>query len=437
MAHIDSFDSRDPFRPPTLLSLLPLLALLWAATARGDEAPAAAPSPAPGTEESTKKKVASVIGKNVVDNDKDRVHLGPLYPSLAIVSAGASVAPMVQLWQRDLGGSGLDVHGAASYSIRQYQFYALRVGRLPHHGTGPPSLTTSSDRLYPLRDVERLSGADNKLDLYVAYRHRDYPEEDFYGLGRDSLERDRTDFRLRDDLVELVGGWHFSPQLGVIASVGLQQTSLGAGRDAAFPDLPSRFDEAAAPGLAGPPRQLVLMTGALWDRRDEPGNPHRGTLLLASLSRFEDRRGDTHDFTRTATEGRLYVPLGSRRHVLAARAVASFDRPDDGARVPFYMQSSLGGSHVLRGYPAFRFRADKLAALSTEYRFEVVPRLELAAFYDLGQVAPVGTALRLSHPLSGWGGGVRFKSAHRVLARFDVARSAEGTRYLVKLGPAW
>jgi len=38
---------------------------------------------------------------------------------------------------------------------------------------------------------------------------------------------------------------------------------------------------------------------------------------------------------------------------------------------------------------------------------------------------------------TGWGGGVRYKSKRRVLARFDVAYSPEGTRYLVKFGPSF
>jgi outer membrane protein assembly factor BamA len=50
------------------------------------------------------------------------------------------------------------------------------------------------------------------------------------------------------------------------------------------------------------------------------------------------------------------------------------------------MQSALGGSHLLRGFHSLRFRDEKLLGGSAEYRFEVVPKVELAAFYDIGNV---------------------------------------------------
>jgi outer membrane protein assembly factor BamA len=440
MAHTDSFDTRDPFRPPPLLSLFPLLALLWAAAARGEEPPAPAPSPSPAPADDrgyVQKKIDSLFEDEGPNGEAKRVHWGPLYPSVVSLSAGAGLGPMLQFWQPDVAGSGLDFQAGASYSVRQYQFYAVRLGRVPRIRGGKSSFSTSSDRFFPLGDIERLSGASNRIDLFVDYRFREYPREDFYGVGRDTALEDHTDFQLRDHVVELATGYHFSPRFALTARAGLIRTSLGPGRDSAVPDLPTRFDDLSAPGLGQPPDELVLTAGMLADLRDEPGNPHRGAVFIAGLSRFDDRHGHDFEFTRAAADARVYLPLGSHRHVLAARAMGSFDRPDAGARVPFYLQSSLGGSQVLRGYPAYRFREDRLVAFSAEYRFEVIPKLELAAFFDAGQMAPLGAGLRLSDPLTGWGVGVRLKSTRRVLFRFDVAHSREATRYLVKLGPSF
>ena len=58
-------------------------------------------------------------------------------------------------------------------------------------------------------------------------------------------------------------------------------------------------------------------------------------------------------------------------------------------------------------------------------------------FYDAGQVAQERSGLSFGDLETGWGGGVRIKSARKVLFRFDVARSREDTRYLVKLGPSF
>jgi surface antigen Omp85-like protein len=451
MAHDDFSGTRPRFRTTHLFTVL--TCFVWAVVAPADEPPAppanapqeisdSTPPDAPDDENGdgfVKRRFRSVFGDDHTNGNGEgaRPHWGPLYLSPTIVSTGSSVGPRLELWQPDLAGSGLDVHAAAAYSVRQYAYYGLRLGRLPRRHGGPPALSTASDRFAPLTDIERLSGVESRFDLYAGYRHRDYPEEDFYGIGLGTSDDDRTDYRLRDDFVELVAAYHFSPRFALTARGGLLRTSLGAGRDAAFPDLASRFDDATAPGLGHPPDEVILTAGLLADLRDEPGNPHRGTLLTAGLSRYQDTSGGAFEFTRAAVDVRLYVPLGTHRHVIATRALASFDWPDAGSRVPFYLQSSLGGSQVLRGYPAFRFRDDRLVALSAEYRWELLSKLELAAFYDAGQVAPETSDLRLADLRTGWGAGVRLKSRRDVLLRFDVARSREATRYLIKLSPAF
>lgn len=123
--------------------------------------------------------------------------------------------------------------------------------------------------------------------------------------------------------------------------------------------------------------------------------------------------------------------------MIATRALVSADWPDAGDSVPFYQQSMLGCTHLLRGYPSFRFRDHALAAFSAEYRFEAIPKLELALFHDAAQVAESVSALRLSDWKWSWGGGARLKTKHRTLVRFEVAHSRETTRYIVKTTPAF
>jgi hypothetical protein len=408
-----------------------LLALLAARSSVGADDPASDSPGSPSASGAGNGETEPIAGE-----EEDRP-FGPFYPSLTVLSAGAGIGPMLEIWQRDLAGSGLGVHAAAGYSIRQYQHYALRFGRLPRRESGPPSFSTSSDRFFPLNELERLSGVQSRFDLFAGYRYRDYTEEDFYGIGPGARLEDRADFRLRDHWVELVTALHLSPRFALTARAGLLRTSLGAGRDDAFRDLPSRFGELSAPGWRRSPEELVLTAGLLADLRDDRANPHAGALLIASLTRFEDRDGGRFEFTRAAGDVRLFLPLFSRRHVLATRAIASFDRPDAGGSVPFYLQSSLGGSHVLRGYPAFRFRDENVVAFSAEYRFEPFEKLELALFCDAGQVAVDTSELGIGEMRSGCGGGIRLKSTRRVVFRFDVAHSREATRYLFKLGPSF
>lgn len=394
-------------------------------------------SSTPGSANGLKDKLASALHDDQDETHQGRPHWGPLYPSITVVSSGASVGPELQLWFQDLGGSHLDFRIAGVYSLRQYQYYTAQFGLLPQPRLGPPSLATSTTGIYPLDHLAKLSTIENHFVLYGSFRYRDYPQEDFFGQGLDSLVQAHTDFAMRDRLFEAVTGYHFSPRFALNFRAGLLHTSLAPGTDAALPQLEARFDSVEVPGLADPPEELMLTAGAMADLRDAPGNPHAGSLLMASVTRFADRDAGLFDFVRAAGEARFYLPLFSRKHVIAARALLSADSPDAGSSVPFYLQQSLGGSHVLRGYPPFRFRDDAVAAVSAEYRFEPVSRVELAAFYDAGVVAESVSALDGSHRKTSWGGGIRLKSKRSVLFRFDVARSPETTRYLVMTSPAF
>src|SRR5262245_18483281 len=287
-----------------------------------------------------------------------RAHWGPLYPSITVVSSGASLGPELQLWFQDLGGSHFDFRVAGTYSLRQYQYYTAQFGLLPQPSHGPPSLATSSTGIYPLAQLEKLSAIENHFVLYASYRYRDYPQEDFFGTGFDSLAQAHTNFAMRDRLAEAVTGYHFSPRFALNFRAGLLHTSLGPGTDSALPQLAAHFDTLALPGLADPPEEVILSAGGIADLRDAPGHPHSGSLLMASISRFQDRDQGLYDFVRGAGDARVYLPLFSHKHVIAARALLSSDSPDAGSSVPFYLQQSLGGSHLLRGYPSFRFRDD-------------------------------------------------------------------------------
>jgi surface antigen Omp85-like protein len=429
------------------LLLIPLvcIGLAWVGTANAnsEDPPPQEGSETPNPPDSgatSKGGLESVVSDDQDDNkdgDGGRLHWGPLYPSITVVSSGASVGPELQLWLPNLGASPLDFHVGGIYSIRHYQHYTAQFGLLPERRHGPPSFATSSTSIYPLAPIERLAGAENHFVLYGSYRYRDYPEEDFYGVGFDTPREDHTNFGLRDHLFEAVTGYHFSPRFAVTVRAGLLETSLGLGKDSALAQLSTRFDSLTAPGFGDPPEHVILTTGAIADLRDQLNNPHKGALFMVGLSRFEDRHGGPFEFTRAAGDARFYVPLFTPKHVIAARALVSSDWPDAGSRVPFYLQSMLGGSRLLRGYPSFRFRDDALTAFSVEYRFEPISKLELALFYDAGQVAESFSALDLADLKTAWGGGIRIKSKHRMLLRFDVARSRETTRYLVKTSPAF
>jgi outer membrane protein assembly factor BamA len=204
-----------------------------------------------------------------------------------------------------------------------------------------------------------------------------------------------------------------------------------------FPVTQDLFDDREAPGLARQPDFLVLNWGLFLSFTDTPGNPHAGGVLGVSVSRFDERAGSEFDFTRLSIDARHYLPLGSRQRVLATRFFGSFDDPGQSGRVPFYLQTTLGGAAALRGWPEFRFRDANAVYFSAEYRWEPAPAFEIALFHDAGKVYPTGAGFSFRQFERSTGIGFRFKTARRTILRFDIGRSREGARLQFRFGPAF
>lgn len=417
--------------PPARRLLLAIGALVFVGLA--GSAGAAGDEPAQKRPGLLTRKVRAFLAD--VDDDKRGLRFGPFTPGMEVVSSGGGLATTLHFWTPDIAGSGFDIHAAASYSIYHYQHYELQMGLMPHAENGMPRSERGSNALFPLSDLEKTASAPG-FNLYASAQRRDYPREDFYGLGPSSLEENHSDYRRKDGLYEGVVRFRVS-RLSLMGRAGWLETSIAPGRDSAIPDTSVTFDQQRAPGLGQSPDFLHFSAGAWFEGRADPAHPHRGVSIGLAVSRFDDRRGRAFQFNRVAVDLREYVPLGSRRHVIALRQVGAFDHPDEGSRVPFYLQSTLGGSQFLGGFASSRFRDENLVALLAEYRFELRPKVELALIYGAGQVSPSLDALTFDRMRHSYGVGVRLKSPRRVRLRFDVLHGVEGTHVQVKFGPSF
>jgi hypothetical protein len=357
------------------------------------------------------------------------------YPRVRSLASGSRLAPVLRFWQPDIKGSSLSVQASAAYSPVGYELYDFQAGRLPHRGHELPPPSTRGDDVYELGALEK-SGID-RLILYTSLRYRHQPRDSYYGLGQDTLLSDRTSFLYQDASYELVTGWQFTPRLVATARLGYLQAFTTDGEDDDFPTISQRFDDTTAPGLARQPDFYKLAGLVLFDARDRPFNPHRGGMVALALARFDDRGGEEFRYGQASLDARGYVSLGSPQRVLAARALAVLDRAADGSRVPFYFQDALSNSHTMRGYPIFRFRAEKLLSLQAEYRWEAVPALELAIIADAGRVFRPDEDVSLDGIRGSMGVGLRVKSFDEVLLRLDAAWGTEGGRFYVRFGPSF
>jgi hypothetical protein len=366
----------------------------------------------------------------------NKLNLYGFYPRIQGIAQGSRNGLGVRFWQPDIDGSRISASGSVFLDLNKYQYYDFVLGRIAHRPDGGfPERTVKTDDVFELGQIHVRRRSDT-FTLAGLVRYEDYTQLNYYGLGNDSSPDNRTDYRTRDATAGLAVGWRFR-HLGLVARGGFLQTKLLPGTKDDVPSTEQVFDDATAPGLAAAPDFWWISGQAVWDRRDVAFNPRNGIFLAAQVSRYEDEGSGGFAFSRFGADARGYVALGSPQRVLALRVLYGNENADAGARVPFYLQEFLGGSHTLRGYPSFRFRGTDSLLLQAEYRWEPTPALEFAGYVDSGEVAASTSDLRLSDFRTSYGVGLRIKTWQAVFVRMDLAWSEEGTHFRFRFSQAW
>jgi hemolysin activation/secretion protein len=105
--------------------------------------------------------------------------------------------------------------------------------------------------------------------------------------------------------------------------------------------------------------------------------------------------------------------------------------------VPYFLMPDLGGSHTLRGYPAWRFRDRNRVLLTGEYRWTAGPFVDMALFLDAGKVAPRARDLDLRGFTKTYGLGMSLHTPLSTVTRIEVARTPEGTSLVFSFSPSF
>ncbi len=325
------------------------------------------------------------------------------YPKLGSLSVSSGFAYGVGFRDRDLfdNKGTLDIWTAAS--IQRYWGLEARM-------------------TFP-----RLAGRRVRLEAWAA--HRDSPRENFFGLGPDSARGDRSDYAIRTtNAGALVGVRPVAPLLFGGAAEYLRPR-VGRGTNGRFPGIEDLFAPDTLPGRESHVDFLRTAAFVEVDYR-EPRNARRGGWYRVDVSRYDDRTGHRHSFTRTDVDLQQFVGVLHDRRVLAARLFVSTSETADGQVMPFYLMPALGGNDTLRGFRAQRFRGPHAILLQGEYRWEIWSGLDAALFYDAGKVADRRADLNLSDLESDYGIGFRFNTNSGVILRVDAAFGSRDGRHL-------
>ena len=337
--------------------------------------------------------------------------------------------------------------GFFSYTTEGQQSYVLRWRRWLKHMDVPEGGVLQEERSFV-----RAGGGYRKT---LTRR--------FFGIGPSTEEDDETSFTdevaffdiglskslegaLEDVVIDLgvLGEAHWLTRGRAGGVPSTHEPALAGG----FPEL---FREADGVGLGW------LRLGVRWDTRDSQRNAYRGTALAArvdaALAQSEGKVGAIYSlsadhiipvwpiFHDGGSEDEEHPPTDSFALHLESR-LSSGD-------LPFFARPSLGGSRLLRGYIAGRWRDDATWAAAAEYRFWVIPRgftiwrhirverIGAAVFYELGGVAEDGVQLFSEAVRQSYGVSARATVERAALFRADFGFSEEGFNFSAGFGLAF
>jgi Omp85 superfamily domain len=328
-------------------------------------------------------------------------------------------------------GEGAGFGGGPGYQFRgvPFDFRTSAAGSLKGYFIAEGSLRfpgTASENQYTWANGPY-------VEVYV--RRRDFPQEDFYGIGPDSSEDARSNFALRDTFGRVTGAVR-TGHLTAGMNIGYLDPSVGSGTDTSMPSTDAVFAPENVPGLDVQPSFAVVEPFVEFATIDRPINDHAGGRYRFKFTHYTDRDLDQFSFFRWDLDLRQYIQFLHATRTIALRAWVASSDPSDGDSVPFYLQPTLGGAYSLRGARTFRFRDRSALLLQAEYRWRINDFVNGALFYDTGAVGPALEKVgRLEHD---YGFGLRAGSRATVAFRMDVAFGGrEGTRFLLRFDDAF
>ena len=281
--------------------------------------------------------------------------------------------------------------------------------------------------------------ARNKIELGMHVVHRHNPQEDFWGLGQDSLEDNRVSFEV--DYLNFEGRAIVRPRPWLEAGTrfGRLSGTVGSGTDNRFPSIEDLFTDETAPGLAAQPDFSYLEFFSAVDYRDQKDNARDGGFYSLSWREYSDLDFNRYDFRAVDFLVQQFVPIFDKKRVFAVQARLQSAATDAaGDQVPFYFKPTMGGSNSHRGFNDYRFRDDAVVYWNVEYRWEAFSGMDMALFSDWGTVAPNIGTLKMSRVENAYGIGFRFNTYKSVLYRVDIGfGGGEGTKYFFKFSKAF
>jgi hypothetical protein len=200
-------------------------------------------------------------------------------------------------------------------------------------------------------------GENSPLAFDALVRATQFEANRFFGYGNDTPDIGRDlSLVMRDELlVQPALRWYFTQSDWIAAGPQLRYINSSAEPGSPADTLQSGLDL----------EQLGLQAQAMFDRRDNASNPHRGYTLTGGAA-FYPAMWDVEDaYARANVQGTVYIPVGTPTVALrlgASRVLGTF---------PLHDAAFLGGRYTLRGFRWNRFAGDAEVHSSAELRVPI------------------------------------------------------------------
>jgi outer membrane translocation and assembly module TamA len=290
--------------------------------------------------------------------------------------------------------------------------------------------STKGERTYTfvfsLSDLELRQGTVYSFSFDLKAEYSKLINANFYGLGPDSTEDDRTGYT--DERKEL----SFTFGRGVSSHFVIEAMyTVKSIRYFDIEEDKSHTDTLDSVGEEYSPYTTVLFR---YDTSDSWIHPTRGLRFLFRNDFAAGFLGNSSaNYYRYTLDLRKYFLILGENDVCALRLMIQHVL---GASVPLYEMSAIGGGSemkALRGYKFNRFQDKGKFLINAEYRFPIGMKLGGNIFFDWGLVWPSWENIRFDLSYGNIGLGLRYYLKNFVV-RFDMGFSSEGTGVYFNFG---
>lgn len=415
--------------PRAFLSLCALAILAAPTSVQAQQAPPVGPRPPVINKEVPPDEPAMVLTWR--DRYNRLVDKGVAISAGSIVSGSSVAAGIVVGKRRTLGVFGGVIEGR--WSLRGYRQIDGEVGMTGgrRHRTELRAIDADVTSMFNQNSLLTFGKA-----LFLHVRELKYPRVDYYGPGGSAATVDgRSDYGLEGGSIDLVGQWQ-RPHFGASGRFGTLRLKLGTPTNGGLPDTRDLYAASNLPGLDTQHHFRTMGAAFTIDFRDLAQLTERGTFAGIALwhAMASDTADRSLDWSRLNADVQHFVRVRKGSQVIALRGVLSTRIDNNTAATPFYLQPTLGGGKTIRAFGSYRLRDESVWSANAEYRWRVHPRVELAPFIDVGNVARRFSDFRDVGVETAPGIGLRIVGGSRIIGRLDYAHGRDGSKLIFALG---